>query len=226
MERSKGATDVHCKGGEGSRANHMLIVVGWGETDGGEKYWLIQNSWVTRGRTTGASKLIVETTVAASKSASVRWTRTSTSCSTRRPSSRPTAPTTVSLTGTRRRAFASPRGLAPGVAGEDGYPGCEICGIDAARTMVSSTPKRARARARMGMVGPSARRALLRTSLRENSPRRFVSASLPRSTLTSPSRFASASLATGRLSLSAVSSAGRSSMAIRPPAQRWTSPAL
>ena len=57
MERSKGATDIHCKGGEGSRANHMLIVVGWGETDGGEKYWLIQNSWGDTWKDNGRIKI-------------------------------------------------------------------------------------------------------------------------------------------------------------------------
>ena len=55
----------------------------------------------------------------------------------------------------------------PGVAGETDIPDVKSVASMLARTMVSSTPKRARARARMGMVGPSARRALLRTSPRK-----------------------------------------------------------
>ena len=45
-ERHKGPKDIYCDGGAGEMdSNHAMLLVGWGETDSGEKYWIAQNSW-------------------------------------------------------------------------------------------------------------------------------------------------------------------------------------
>ena len=131
MERSKGATDVHCKGGEGSRANHMLIVVGWGETDGGEKYWLIQNSWGDTWKDNGRIKIdrgnngcrIEERFGKVDADFDLMFD----------PSSlvTPDCSNDGVIDRDTKTCVCKPPWTGPGVAGEDGYPGCEICGIDA-----------------------------------------------------------------------------------------------
>ena len=50
------ATDVHFCGGCGS-IDHAVILVGWGVTDGGQKYWIMQNSWSTGWKDGGRVKI-------------------------------------------------------------------------------------------------------------------------------------------------------------------------
>ena len=56
-ERSTPATSIHCKsGGGGGRADHLVILTGWGENSEG-KYWIMHNSWSDSWKDKGRVKL-------------------------------------------------------------------------------------------------------------------------------------------------------------------------
>ena len=131
MERDKAATDIHCMGGEGSRANHMLIVVGWGETDAGEKYWLIQNSWGDTWKDNGRIKIdrgnngcrIEERFGKVDADFDIMFDPASLTT--------PDCSNGGVIDWDTKRCVCKPPWKGPGVAGDEGHPGCEICGIEA-----------------------------------------------------------------------------------------------
>jgi len=54
--RTGDAKSVHKCGGCG-QIDHLVILVGWGVTDDGEKYWIMQNSWSDRWKDNGRVKI-------------------------------------------------------------------------------------------------------------------------------------------------------------------------
>ena len=131
MERSKAATDIHCMGGEGGRANHMLIVVGWGETDAGDKYWLIQNSWGDTWKDNGRIKIdrgnngcrIEERFGKVDADFDIMFDPASLTT--------PDCSNDGVIDWDTKKCVCKPPWEGPGVAGDEGHPGCEICGIEA-----------------------------------------------------------------------------------------------
>ena len=131
MERGTPATGIHCKGGEGSQANHMLIVVGWGETDAGEKYWLIQNSWGDTWKDNGRIKIdrgnngcrIEERFGKVDADFDIMFDPASLTT--------PDCSNDGVIDWDTKTCVCKPPWKGPGVAGDEGHPGCEICGIKA-----------------------------------------------------------------------------------------------
>lgn len=131
MERGTPATGIHCKGGEGSQANHMLIAVGWGETDAGEKYWLIQNSWGDTWKDNGRIKIdrgnngcrIEERFGKVDADFDIMFDPASLTT--------PDCSNDGVIDWDTKTCVCKPPWKGPGAAGDDGHPGCEICGIEA-----------------------------------------------------------------------------------------------